>query len=478
MLACLWAVECWEKFLLGRHFTLRTDHGALLTLLKQHTTTRKSAKFTRWLERLSRFDYDVEHIRGSNNCMADALSHLPLLSSNAAIEDDESPELMATIAALSSSPISIEAIRNHSKQDKLLAQVIHFTKSGWPTKKHVKKTLLLYYNVRDKLSVEEGCLTRAEHQFVIPTAMQQTILNAAHEGHPGIVRTKWQLQLTYWWPGMDSRVENHVKHCIACQDSAKSHKPAKVPLTHIEPPTQPWTKIALDISGPFATAPRSQHFIAVAIDYTSGYPEVLLSDDITSGHIICWLTEVFVRFGNLSIIVMDNGRQFISSEFEAFLQQHDILHWTAAVYNPQQNGKVKAFNHFLKHGAQTFHASSRQFADGIQDLLFNYRATSPTPDGRSPAELLFGRRMRTNYEPAHRAAPRVQNAASEHGQNYQVEQQLPKLCGPYQLHDLVRVRLPHVVAFRSNGCLRVRIRLISPAAAIGTLAVRLFRLDV
>ena len=92
---------------------------------------------------------------------------------------------------------------------------------------------------------------RAEHRFVIPTAMQQTILNAAHEGHPGIVCAKRQLRLTYWWPGMDSRVENHVKHCIACQDSAKSHKPAKVPLTRIEPPTQPWTKIALDISGPY-----------------------------------------------------------------------------------------------------------------------------------------------------------------------------------------------------------------------------------
>ena len=171
---------------------------------------------------------------------------------------------------------------------------------------------------------------------------------------------------------------------------------------------------------------------------------MLLSDDITSGRIIRWLTEVFARFGNPSIIVTDNGRQFVSSEFEAFLQQRDILHWTAAVYNPQQNGKVKAFNRFLKHGAQTFRASSRQFANGIQDLLFNYRATSPTPDGRSPAELLFGRRMRTNYEPARRAASRVQNAASEHGQNYQVEQQLPKLRGPYQLHDLVRVRLPHV----------------------------------
>ena len=29
------------------------------------------------------------------------------------------------------------------------------------------------------------CLTRSEHQLVIPVAMQQRILEAAHEGHPG-----------------------------------------------------------------------------------------------------------------------------------------------------------------------------------------------------------------------------------------------------------------------------------------------------
>ena len=224
----------------GRSFSFlryapTTAHSS--RFLKQHTTTRKSAKFIRWLERLSRFDYDVEHTKGSNNS---AVCHcrpamLPSRTTN-------HPELMANMAALSSSPISIEAIRNHPKQDKLLAQVIHFSKSGWPAKKHVEKTLLSYYNVRDELSVEEGCLTRAEHRFVIPTAMQQTILNTAHEGHSGIVRAKRQLRLTYWWPGMDNRVENHVKHCIACQDSAKSHKPAKVPLTRIEAPTQPWTK--------------------------------------------------------------------------------------------------------------------------------------------------------------------------------------------------------------------------------------------
>ena len=57
-LACLWACEHWEKFLLGRHFTLLTDHSCLLSLLRRQSSTRKSSKFDRRLDRLSRFDYD------------------------------------------------------------------------------------------------------------------------------------------------------------------------------------------------------------------------------------------------------------------------------------------------------------------------------------------------------------------------------------------------------------------------------------
>ncbi|GFO20190.1 hypothetical protein PoB_004669500 [Plakobranchus ocellatus] len=48
-----------EKYLLGRHLTLRTDDSSLASLLR--STIRKSAKFTRWVDRLSPFDYIVEY---------------------------------------------------------------------------------------------------------------------------------------------------------------------------------------------------------------------------------------------------------------------------------------------------------------------------------------------------------------------------------------------------------------------------------
>ena len=122
-LGCLWAVEHWEKYLLGRHFTLRTDRGLLQTLLTQHTSSRKSAKFDLWLEQLSRFNYNIKHIPGVHNHMADALSRLPRPSHECAVAEDEAVELNATIATLQHGPISLESIQQHTDADNVLCQV-------------------------------------------------------------------------------------------------------------------------------------------------------------------------------------------------------------------------------------------------------------------------------------------------------------------------------------------------------------------
>ena len=153
-------------------------------------------------------------------------------------KNDEPVGRCNVIASLSNGPISVAEIQRHITTDALLKQVIAYTKSSWPPKRTLNATLLPFYHVREELAVEYDCLTRSEHQLVIPVAMQQRILDAAHEGHPGTVRTKRKLRQVYWWPGMDGQIENLVKHCAACQDSAKSHKAIQPPPSHIAPPTE------------------------------------------------------------------------------------------------------------------------------------------------------------------------------------------------------------------------------------------------
>ena len=83
-LAVLWALEHWESYLLGIIFLLRCDYKPLGSLL-QHTNQGKRAKFVRWSDRLSRFQYTFQYITGPDNNIADCLSRQP--SASPAIED-------------------------------------------------------------------------------------------------------------------------------------------------------------------------------------------------------------------------------------------------------------------------------------------------------------------------------------------------------------------------------------------------------
>ena len=273
--------------------------------------------------------------------------------------------------------------------------------------------------------------------------LQCRILHIAHEGHPGIVRAKRSLRATCWWPSLDTHVENFIRHCPACQDSAKAHKRIAMPHITIPKPTEPWHKIGLDICGPFATAPRHQRFVTTVIDHASGYSEVLLSTNIT------WLTEVFARFGNPAVIVSDNGRQFISEEFTNFLASRDIQQQRAAVYNPQQNGLVELFNRFLKHGIQTFNAAKKTLPQAFRSCFLAIEQPATHLMARSQLKSCLGRRPRTNFQPAFRSSTTTACTLSSSYVN-ETEQQhnTPWFRGPYQVNDVVRVRLSQV----PKGC--------------------------
>ena len=73
-LAAIFACEHWLMYLYGRKFTLRTDHQALKRLLSTSGNGHKPLRIYRWVDRLLQSDFQVEHISGSNNVVADMLS--------------------------------------------------------------------------------------------------------------------------------------------------------------------------------------------------------------------------------------------------------------------------------------------------------------------------------------------------------------------------------------------------------------------
>ena len=71
LLAVRYFVEYYRQYLLGRHFTVRTDHQALRWLFRLKEPKGKTA---RWIEILSQYNFDIEYRQGKRQGHCDALS--------------------------------------------------------------------------------------------------------------------------------------------------------------------------------------------------------------------------------------------------------------------------------------------------------------------------------------------------------------------------------------------------------------------
>lgn len=73
MLAVVYCFQQWRCYLEGPAVILHTDHEPLTWITTQKLLNRRQA---RWLEFLSRFQYDILYVKGDKNVVADALSRM------------------------------------------------------------------------------------------------------------------------------------------------------------------------------------------------------------------------------------------------------------------------------------------------------------------------------------------------------------------------------------------------------------------
>ena len=97
---------------------------------------------------------------------------------------------------------------------------------------------------------------------------------------------------------------------------------------------------------------------------------------------------VFARFGIPKKLVTDNGPQYSSEDFHRFAKDYNFTHVTSSPYFPQSNGCAE-------RAVQTIKNVLKNATDACMSLLI-YRTTPLPWCDLSPAELLMGRRLRSN----------------------------------------------------------------------------------
>ena len=388
-LAIVFGVKKFHSYLFGHHFTHYSVHKPLEGLLGEYRGIRptSSGRIQRWALTLSAYEYNFHYKPGKNIPHADALSRLP--QDTSLTEIPVPMENILLMETLNQTPITFKKIASGTNKDPVCAAIRRCVLTSWPD--YTKTKYPEFYLCRNELSVEEGCILRGS-RVVVPPQYRAEVVKLIHEGHPGIVNMKRIAREFVWWPGIDSELERKVKTCEPCQQSRGS--PPASPLSPWIWPNEPWSRLHLDFAGPI----KGQK-ILIIVDAHSKWIDTHVMTTTTSEATVDRLRQTFSKFGLPSTVVTDNGTPFTGVHFQQFMEANGVKHITSAPFHPSSNGLAERAVQSVKKGISKLSEGTLEVK--LSKVLFRYRTTPHSTTGKSPSELLFGRRIRTHLDLLH-----------------------------------------------------------------------------
>lgn len=387
-LAIICGVKKFHNFIYGQEVEIRTDHKPLLGLFASDRPTPDilSPRMLRWSQILKSYDYQLVYVPGKQIGNADGLSRLPLQVSGSTPPDFKEVLLLE---ALEAPPLTAEQIAKMTMKDPILVRVLDWVMRGWPA--HSEERFQPYHRRQLELSSQRGCLLWG-CRVVIPEMARQYILKTLHDSHQGISRTKSLARSYLWWPGLDKQIEEMIAACDVCQQSR--HAPPKAPVIPWEFPSRPWSRLHLDHAGPYQGS-----LFLIIIDAFSKWLEVVRVPSTNTQSTVEVLRSLWATHGVPETIVTDNGTGFTSEEFQRVLKMNGITHVTIAPRHPSSNGQAESMVKVTKDALSRIIQGDWKLR--LAKFLMAQHVTPHSTTGRSPAELLFNRRIGTVLDRLH-----------------------------------------------------------------------------
>lgn len=388
-LAIVWACEYFHVYIFGSKFNIHTDHKPL-TVIFNNPKSKPSPRIERWLLRMLPYECIVCYRPGFDN-PADFLSRHPIEHHPSKREQTIAEEYVNYLTHASiPKTMTIEEVAQETSQDPTLLTVINALRTnkwhdeGKETDQRLFHTL---YLCRSELAVADNLpIILKGHQIVLPQSLHDRVIDIAHSGHQGIIKTLSLLREKIWIPNMQNRVENAVNNCMQCQISTP--KTTREPLRMSPLPSAPWTELSAD----FGHLPNGQYILVVTDEY-SRYPVVEILDAIPGRSVIPRLDKIFAEFGIPKTLKTDNGPPFNGHEFAQYCQHMGIHHRKTTPLWPRANAETERFMKTVKKTLRN--TPTPQIKQQLYRFLLSYRSTPHCTTNIAPATILFGRPLRT-----------------------------------------------------------------------------------
>lgn len=359
------AVEYFQHHLERGGTTVLTDHKPLIYALLQ-TTDKASDRQRRQISFISQYIKKIEHIAGTENVVADALSRVETIT--------VAPEIV--LSELAAAQETDEELRS-------------IMESG-STSLKIKKMNF----GSDKVTIHCDISGEDVRPFV-PLEFRKKIFNIFHSpAHPSAKITSKIIRQRYVWPSIDKDITQWSKSCLECQ-RAKISRHTKLQPASFVPPNARFRHVHMDLIGPLPRIDGLQYCLTM-MDRFTRWPEAIPISDI-SAQTVCravvyhWIS----RYGTPETITTDQGTQFESRLFKELLRVSGCSRIRTTPYHPAANGLIERWHRTLK-GAIMCH-TDKDWTRVLSTVLLGLRVNI-LDCGSSPAEYLYGTTLRVPGE--------------------------------------------------------------------------------
>lgn len=393
-LGIVYGVKKFNQYVYGRKFTLITDHKPLLSIFgpKKGLPAYAASRLQRYALFLTNYDFDIKYVKSQAN-NADCLSRLPVNVKDLQLESDDVNYVGTYLQFIQENdiPVNFNNVRDETKKDVLLKKVLGYVLYGWPINQpDVDIDLRPYFQRQTELTIENDIIMWG-HRIVVPQTLRQPLLKELHCGHLGIVKMKAMARSYFWWPGLDSDIENLVNGCSPCLSVRQS--PNKCNLHVWEYPKNVWERLHVDFLGPI-----NNKLYLVIVDAHSKWLEVEEVSSTSASQTISKLTTLFARFGLPQQLVSDNGPPFTSGEFKSFLKSNGIRQTLSPPFHPATNGLAENSVKNVKKRIKVALMNNDNVNLALSKFLLAYRNSVHSTTNETPAKLMFNRPLRTKLD--------------------------------------------------------------------------------
>ena len=170
----------------------------------------------------------IEYLRGRENVIADALSHVgPLAPESQDYKTSlNNVEKIPVHQLTRIAPTNIERLELHEATTKdhqlqLLARTVH---EGWPQIfRDCPHSLCPYWIFRDEITYEDGILYKGV-QLIMPQSKRKSTLKVLHMGHYAIDKMNLRAKETVYWPGIREDIKDTYQQCQICAKFVRSQQ--------------------------------------------------------------------------------------------------------------------------------------------------------------------------------------------------------------------------------------------------------------